>query len=99
MDKKNEMVIKGEILENRDEEGIVLIQIGVRILGEDLVCRSQMVRYHRESQQLELSGVPFVRWKRDEYRATKIFIDLENDTIQMEGQVQATVRYEEEEGE
>ena len=92
-DRENELVIKGGIIENRDKEDIVLIQIGVRILKEDLICRPQMARYFRQEQKLELSGMPFVLWRDDEYRATKIFVNLEKDEVQMEGDVQAQVNY------
>ena len=98
-DRKNEIVIKGEVLENRDEEGVTLIQVAVRILKEDLVSRSQTARYYREENRLELSGSPVVQWKGDTYQASRIQIDLENDSIQLEGDVKAEVRYEEEEEE
>ena len=94
-DRENELVVKGGVIEIRDKEDIVLVQIGVRILKEDLVCRSQMARYFRSEQRLELSGMPVVLWKDDEYRATKIFVDLESDEVQMEGDVQAQVKYKE----
>ena len=97
-DRRNEIVIKGEILENRDEEGVTLIQVAVRILKEDLVSRSQTARYYRKENRLELSGSPVVRWKGDTYQASLIQIDLENDSIQLEGDVKAEVRYEEGEG-
>ena len=86
-DRKNEMVIKGELLENRDKEGVTLIQIGVRILKKDLASRSQMARYFRDEDRLELSGLPVVRWKGDTYRAARIRVDLKNDKIQLEGSV------------
>jgi len=95
-DRKNEIVIKGGFIEIRNKDNIIIIQIGVRILKEDLICRSQMAMYYREEDRLELAGMPFVLWKDDEYRATKIFVDLEKDEVQMEGDVQADVSYEEE---
>ena len=95
-DRKNEIVIKGEVLENRDEEGVTLIQVAVRILKEDLVSRSQTARYYRDENRLELSGSPVVQWKGDTYQAARIQIDLENDSIQLEGDVKAEVHYEEE---
>jgi lipopolysaccharide export system protein LptA len=98
-DRKNEIVIKGEIMESRDEEGITLIQVRVRILREDLVSRSQMARYFREDNRLELSGMPIVEWKGDTYRATRIRVNLDEDTIQLEGDVEAEVGYTEEEEE
>jgi lipopolysaccharide export system protein LptA len=98
-DKENEVVLKGGIIENRDEQNLILVQIGVRILKEDLVCRSQMARYFRDEKTLELSGMPYVLYKEDEYRATKIYVDLETDEVEMEGDVQAEVQYQEEEEE
>ena len=94
-DRKNEMVIKGELLENRDKEGVTLIQVGVRILKKDLASRSQMARYYRDEDRLELSGLPVVRWKGDTYRAARIRVDLKNDKIQLEGSVAGEVSYEE----
>ena len=96
-DRKNEIVIKGGLIEIRNKEDLVIIQVGVRILKEDLACRSQMALYYREEKRLELTGLPYVMWKDDEYRATKIFVDLETDEVQLEGDVQAEVSYEEEE--
>ncbi len=98
-DRENEVVLKGGIIENRDKENLILVQIGVRILKEDLVCRSQMARYFRDEKTLELSGMPIVLWKEDEYRATKIYVNLETDEVRMEGDVQAEVRYQSQESE
>jgi lipopolysaccharide export system protein LptA len=98
-DRKHEMVIKGELLEHRDKEGVTLIQVGVRILKKDLASRSQMARYYRDEDRLELSGLPVVRWKGDTYRAARIRIDLEKDRIQLEGSVAGEVSYEEKEDE
>ena len=95
-DRKNEVVIKGGLIEIRNEENIIIIQIGVRILKDDLSCRSQMALYFREDDKLELTGMPFVFWKDDEYRATKIFVDLDKDEVTLEGDVKAEVSYEEE---
>lgn len=96
-DRKNQMVIKGEILESHDREGMTVVQVGVRILKEDLVSRSQTARYYRDENRLELSGLPVVRWKGDTYRAARIRINLDDDTIALEGDVQAEVSYENEE--
>jgi len=38
-----------------------------------------------------------VWWKEDEYRATKIYVNLETDEVSMEGDVQAQVKYKSEE--
>ncbi len=98
-DRENEVVIKGGIIEIRDQDDLVLVQIGVRILREDLTCRCQLARFFRAEDRLELSGMPVVLWKEDEYRATKIIVNIETDEIQLEGDVQAEVQYQEEEEE
>ncbi len=97
LDKKNEIVVKGGFIEDWEEDEITIIQIGVRILREDLVCRAEFARYLRAANKLELSGLPVVRLKDDEYRAAKIYVDLEDDTVRLEGKVQGTVRSDEQE--
>ncbi len=99
VDQKNELVVKGGYLENFGEQDITIIQIGVRILKEDLACRSEFARYRREEEILELSGMPFVYWKGDEYRASRIVINLDTDEILLEGEVEGTVISEDEDEE
>ncbi len=91
LDKKNEVVVKGGFLENWEESDETVVQIGVRILKEDLVCRAEYARYLRNEEKLELSGMPVVNWKGDEYRALKIYIDLNTDTIRLEGDIRGKV--------
>lgn len=98
-DQKNELIVKGGFLEHFGEEEITIIQIGVRILKEDLACRSEFARYRRDEEILELSGLPYVYWKGDEYRASRIVINLDTDEILLEGEVEGTVVTEEEEEE
>ena len=87
IDHENEMVIKGGFLEHWERRDETLIQIGVRILSEDLVARAQFVRYDRGEQTVTLSGLPVVTWEGDEYRAARIFIDLDDDRIVLDGAV------------
>lgn len=97
VDQKNELVVKGGFLENFGDENLTIIQIGVRILQEEMACRSEFARYKRDDEVLELSGMPFVKWKGDEYRASRIIINLKTDEIRLEGEVQGTVTTGEEE--
>lgn len=94
LDEQNEVVVKGGYLENWEDSDETVVQIGVRILKEDLVCRAEYARYQRSEDKLELSGMPVVNWKGDEYRALKIYIDLNTDTIRMEGDIRGKVRSE-----
>jgi len=96
-DQKNAMIIKGGYFEHRNAEDTTIIQIGVRILKEDMACRSEFARYNRETEVLELSGMPYVRYKGDDYRASRIVIDLKTDEIKLEGSVSVTVTQKEEE--
>lgn len=95
-DQKNELIIKGGYLENFGDDDITIIQIGVRILKEDMACRAEFARFRRDEEILELSGMPYVYWKGDDYRASRIIINLESDEIRLEGEVQGTVITEEE---
>jgi lipopolysaccharide export system protein LptA len=91
-DLKNEMVVKGGFIEDRDTEGLTIVQIGVRILKKDLVCRSEFAKYWREKKILELSGMPFVTRKGDEYQAARIVIDLDTEQMTFEGDVKGSLR-------
>ncbi len=96
LDKKNEVVVKGGFLENWEQSDETVVQIGVRILKEDLVCRAEFARYLRNEEKLELSGMPVVNWKGDEYRALKIYLDLDTETIRLEGDIRGKVTSEQE---
>ena len=86
-DIKNQVIVKGNFLEYMGSDETCLIQIGVRILKDDMVCRSEFARYNRNDEILELTGMPVVFWKNDEYRALRIIVDLAKDEITLEGKV------------
>jgi len=90
-DLKNEIVVKGGFIENRDAEQLTIVQIGVRILKKDLVCRSEFAKYWREKKILELSGMPFVTRKGDEYQAARIVVDLDTEQMTFEGDVKGSL--------
>lgn len=91
-DRPNEVVVKGGLIQNWDEEDLTEISVNVRIFGEDYTARGQFARYRRAAETLALSGAPEVFWKGDEYRATRIRIDIANDEIEFIGDVSAVVR-------
>lgn len=96
-DRANEVVVKGERIESWDEDDLTVITVNVRILGADYTARGQFARYRREAETLELSGLPRVVWKGDQYEASRIVIDLAADEIELIGDVRATVRERSEE--
>ncbi len=93
-DRKNELVVKGNLLENRSSDEVTIAQVAVRILGEELTARSEFALYRRETEVLELSGLPVVFWKGDEYRAARIVVDLQQDEISLEGDVRGRITTE-----
>jgi lipopolysaccharide export system protein LptA len=90
-DLKNEMTVKGGFIEDRDNEQITLIQIGVRIFKKDIVCRAEFARYRRDTKILELSGMPWVSKAGDIYQAARITVNLDTEEITLEGSVQGTI--------
>ena len=96
-DMKNEVIVKGNFLEYMGSDETCLIQIGVRILKDDMVCRSEFARYNRNDDILELTGMPVVFWKNDEYRALRIIVNLDKDEITLEGKVTGSIFTEKEE--
>jgi lipopolysaccharide export system protein LptA len=91
VDRKNEVVVKGGFIENHEEDDVTIIQIGVRILKENMTCRSEFAKYLRKTDTLELTGMPIVFWKGDTYRAQKIIIDLKKDEVKLEGNVEGQI--------
>ncbi|MDR1625617.1 MAG: hypothetical protein LBT33_03675 [Spirochaetia bacterium] len=90
-DEENEIVIRGHRLENRDKEDLVIIQIGGRIIKKDLAARAEFTTYRRGVNTLELSGMPVLFWKKDEYRASRIVMNLDTEEITLLGTVTGTI--------
>ena len=91
-DVKNEIVAKGGFIEDRDNEQLTIIQIGVRIFKNDIECKAEFARYYRDRKVLELSGMPWVSKGTDTYVGAKITINLDTEEISAEGGVQGQVQ-------
>jgi lipopolysaccharide export system protein LptA len=91
-DRKNSLVAKGRFIEYDDEKEVTILQVGVRLFKDDLVCRSQYAVYRRKEKLLELSGFPVVFKKQDEFRADRIRVDLDTDDVTMEGSVSGSIQ-------
>jgi lipopolysaccharide export system protein LptA len=91
-DHKNGIVVKGDALQYDDARDETIVQIRVRIFGdkEELECRAEFARYLRGQDLLVLSGMPYVRWKGDEYRAVQITITLKDGKVQSVKMVEGT---------
>lgn len=95
-DYTNELVVKGGIIENWNEEDLVTMQIGVRIIKENMISRCEYARYNRNTDIVRLTGLPIVYKDDDVYEATTIRINLETDEIILEGDVKGTFTSEQE---
>ena len=91
-DRRNEIVAKGRFIEYDNEAEITVFQISVRLFKDDMVCRAEYAVYRRTEQLLDLSGFPVVYKKNDEFRATRIRVDLDTDDVTMEGAVSGTIK-------
>jgi lipopolysaccharide export system protein LptA len=98
-DFKNEMIIKSGYLEFKQIEKILVLQIGVRILKENLTCRCEFATYNKNTDTLIMTGLPLVYKNDDIFRASKITVFLENDEIQMDGKVEGSLIIEDQEEE
>lgn len=94
-DVDNDMIIKGEYIKSFEETSVTLIQIRVRIINEDLVCRSEFAEFNSKTNKLILTGNPIVYKGEDLFEASIISIDLDNNNIIMEGKVQGKISQEE----
>jgi lipopolysaccharide export system protein LptA len=90
-DEENEIIVRGHRLENKDKEDLVVVQIGGRIIKKDLAARAEFTTYRRDTNTLELSGMPVLFWKKDEYRATRIVMNLDTEEITLLGAVTGTI--------
>ena len=90
-DTKNEVVVKAGFIESRGKENVALIQIGVRIFQKDVTARAELALYHRDTNTLDLSGMPVAYYKGDQYQAGRITINLDTDDITLEGQVSGQI--------
>lgn len=91
-DKKNGVVAKGRFIEYADKTGTTVLQIGVRLFKDKLVCRSEWALYRREEQTLDLSGMPVVYRDGDQFQADRMRVDLKTDDISMEGSVSGALK-------
>lgn len=86
-DRENEVVVRAEVIESRNEEEIAIFQVAVRIFGREWTTRSEFARFDRAEDQLYLTGLPLVIFEGDEYRAREIRVDTESDDIELVGRV------------
>ncbi|MDR0550732.1 MAG: LptA/OstA family protein [Spirochaetaceae bacterium] len=91
-DKKNEVVARGRLIDYDDKAEIAILQIQVRIIKNNMICRSDYALYRRPQKLLDLSGFPVVYKKNDEFHADRIRVDLDTDDVTMQGDVTGAIK-------
>ncbi len=90
-DRSNDLFIRCQLLTVMEEKDQVVMEIGVRLFKDDIICRSQYALYKREENLLELTGFPVVYKGEDQYRADRIRVNLETDEITMSGRIEGSL--------
>jgi lipopolysaccharide export system protein LptA len=90
-DPDHETLIKAGWLEYFRAQEKMSLQVGVRIVKNDIVCQSENADYDRKTDTLELTGLPRVFKKNDVYEAGRIRVNLKTEEILLDGRVNGTV--------
>jgi lipopolysaccharide export system protein LptA len=91
-DRENEIVTRARYIEYDQENEVAVFQIAVRLIKDNMVCRSEYAVYRRNEQLLDLSGFPIVYKKADEFSADRIRVNLDTDDVSMEGVVRGSIK-------
>lgn len=87
LDEEKGIVIRCESMDLQEEDDLVIMQVSVRLIRDETVCRGEFATFLMEENILEISGRPVVWREADEYRADRITVNLDTDEIVMEGAV------------
>lgn len=90
-DLENEVIIRCNFLEFDEEADRIKMQVLVRIFTDEIVARSEAADYDRGSQILELTGNPIVYRDSDVYKASRIFVDLNTQELELDNGVQGEI--------
>ncbi len=95
-DESQNLVIRCEAMDLLEKEDIVIMQMAVRLIQDDIVCRGEFATFNRARNTLAISGRPVVWRGEDEYRANRITVNLDTDDISLEGTVSGALTTQEE---
>ncbi len=94
-DSRNEVHANAFMLQFSLEAGEVLLQVEVRLYKHTdsgaMVCKSDVLRFDRTNEELELTGKATIDWAGDRYEAERITVDLKTEEISMDGAIKGVI--------
>lgn len=93
-DTKNDVNINAENIEYDKTSEIMIMRFNIKIINKDIECNASTASYNRKNSTLELSGLPIVKKKKDEFKAAKISVNLDTEEIILDGRVSGKVQDE-----
>lgn len=99
IDSRDEVAVFGDSIYNYEEEQLAIIQGNTRVYQKDIFAKGAFVKYTKKDKLMEISGFPIVKNQGSQYNAKKIIVDIEANTFNMEGGLEAVILNEEAEEE
>lgn len=97
-DSKNDVLLKASWVRFDQKKSLVDARIGVHILKEDLAVRSEFARYNRDTESIELNGLPVAVSEDGTISADSISGTAAADKLEFGGRVSGTITTKKKEG-
>lgn len=97
-DSKNDVLLKASWVRFDQKKSLVDARIGVHILKEDLAVRSEFARYNRDTESIELNGLPVAVSEDGTISADSISGTAAADKLEFGGRVSGTITTRKKEG-
>lgn len=91
-DKKNNVTAKAQIIEYDGKLEVATLQIQINLVKDKNTCTGSYAIYNKNEQLLELSGNATVTQEEDSFRAQYIKMDLNTQSITLDGNVKGSVK-------
>lgn len=91
VDTENDVTADAERIEYREQDGLALMQINVKLVQKENLCTCAFATYKKNLQLLEMTGNPQITRGQDVFRAQEISFNMETDAITLDGRVSGQV--------
>ncbi len=91
-DAKNDVSAGASLISYNRETEVAILQVGVSLKRKTIDCTAGFALYRRAVSALELTGDPVVKRDSDEFKASRISVDLETERITLDGSVSGTLK-------